>query len=401
MKYFSYLATSAQILQQYKGQNPFAVFTREFFKSNKKYGSTDRKQITSLCYNCFRLGHAAHQIPVDERILLGTFLCEKKSNELLLHFKPQWNLLIEKSIDEKFVFLGDSIDPGSVFPYRKELSDGMDFDKFTLSFLLQPMLFLRARPGKKELIDLKLKNNSIEGRWIGEDCLELPNGSKIEAALELDKDAVVQDYNSQRVGKFMKQAIAAGVDKRPGKRSINVWDCCAASGGKSIMAFDIDPSISLTVSDIRSSILESLAQRFKRAGIIHYTSFEANLSEKIQEVGHGFLNKTLPGFDLVIADVPCTGSGTWSRTPEHLFYFNPKKIKEYSILQKEIVTNAASKLKPGGHLLYITCSVFKKENEDIVDHVQKNLLLTLQVKELLKGYEMRADTLFVALFTKT
>ena len=103
---------------------------------------------------------------------------------------------------------------------------------------------------------------------------------------------------------------------------------------------------------------------------------------------------------IIIADVPCTGSGTWARTPEQLKYFSKKSIDEYAGLQKKIVKNASLQLAAGGYLLYITCSVFKKENEDNVDFFSQNTELELIESGYLKGYEMQADTLFAAIFKK-
>ena len=199
---------------------------------------------------------------------------------------------------------------------------------------------------------------------------------------------MIQDYNSQRVGEFVK------LQTTNYKLQTAVWDCCAASGGKSIMAYDINPNIELTVSDMRESILENLKKRFAVAGIKKYNSFVADLS-------NGQVAKSVPTkvYDLIICDAPCTGSGTWSRTPEQLFYFKKETIEKYTALQKKILENVVPHIKPGGQLLYITCSVFKKENEDVVKYVQENFKLKLQKKEILKGYEMKADTLFAALFT--
>jgi 16S rRNA (cytosine967-C5)-methyltransferase len=99
--------------------------------------------------------------------------------------------------------------------------------------------------------------------------------------------------------------------------SLTLWDCCAASGGKSILAYDQFSSLKLTVSDVRASILSNLRKRFERAGIRHYASFVADItSPRFQ------LNKT---FDIVLCDVPCSGSGTWSRTPEQLSFFARSK----------------------------------------------------------------------------
>jgi 16S rRNA (cytosine967-C5)-methyltransferase len=187
---------------------------------------------------------------------------------------------------------------------------------------------------------------------------------------------------------------------------INVWDCCAASGGKSIMAYDINPLINLTVTDKRKSILQNLQQRFAKAGIKNYTSFAADLSGvPVALSASPGLNDNISlndkKFDLIIADVPCTGSGTWARTPEQLYYFDQKQIKKYSDLQKQILENVMPYLKREGYLLYVTCSVFKKENEEAADFIKEKLKMNLVKIELLRGYEMQSDTMFAALFIMT
>jgi 16S rRNA (cytosine967-C5)-methyltransferase len=198
---------------------------------------------------------------------------------------------------------------------------------------------------------------------------------------------VVQDYSSQRVSELL--FLAGAHIKFP----VKVWDCCAASGGKSILAKDILKDIELTVSDLRESILINLKKRFADAGIRHYKSFVANLSEPVATLEP-------ENFQLIIADVPCSGSGTWGRTPEHLCYFDGKAIDNYCSLQRKIVGNIIPFLQEKGYLLYITCSVFKKENEAIVKWVQEEHRLDLVKMEVLKGYTLKADTLFAALLVK-
>jgi len=84
-----------------------------------------------------------------------------------------------------------------------------------------------------------------------------------------------------------------------------------------------------------------------------------------------------------------------------LFYFNERKIEEYAALQKKIISNIVPNLKPGGILLYITCSVFKKENEAMVTWLKEKFHLQLMKMELLRGYEIKADTMFAALLHKS
>ena len=102
---------------------------------------------------------------------------------------------------------------------------------------------------------------------------------------------------------------------------------------------------------------------------------------------------------MIIADVPCSGSGTWARTPEQLYFFKEDKIEYYNKLQKNILSGVIPFMKPGGSLLYITCSVFSKENEEVVNYIVENHKLKLVKMELITGYKEKADTLFVALFT--
>lgn len=390
MKYFSHLQTAVQLIDQYHGHQNFGEFAKEFFRAHKKYGSTDRKQIMQLCYAAFRTGKALIESSNEEKILTGLFLCSTEPNVLLEHLKPEWNEKASLNIQEKCSLPGIQFSTTNIFPWKKWLSDGLDHGSFCQSFLIQPDLFLRLRPGKEKLVKDKLQRAGIQFKEISSSCLALPNASKADAVLEPDKEAVVQDLSSQRVAEMFHKA-GEHLDIS------SVWDCCSGSGGKSIMAYDTLDRITLTVSDIRVPILHNLEQRFLSAGIKSYSAFSADLgTDKFDP--HDFLSSKIK-FDLIIADVPCTGSGTWGRSPEHISYFDPKQIEQFSLLQKNIVGNAIPLLLPGGAFLYITCSVFKKENEEVVHHIQQRYGLKLQHMELLKGYEQKADTLFAALFT--
>ena len=386
MRFQSYLNSTVTILRSYNGNEPFHLYVKKYFSANKKFGSRDRKQITSLCYNYFRLGNAVKNIPIEERIVLATFLCENRSTEFLEVIKPEWNDVIELSLKEKFSVVSLQFSIQNIFPYKYELSEGIDAEKFNASFLIQPDLFLRVRPGNNKRVTGKLAGAGLQYRLINQNCISLPNSSKINDVLELDKEAVVQDYNSQRVGEFIQ------LQTKKDKRQPTIWDCCAASGGKSIMAYDINPNIELTVSDKRESILENLKKRFATAGVKKYHAFIADLST-------GDWQKETKRFDLIICDAPCTGSGTWARTPEQLYYFKKDAIKKYAALQKKILENVVPHVKPGAELLYITCSVFKKENEDVVAYIKEKFKLKLKEMKILAGYESKADTMFSALFT--
>lgn len=386
MRYHSYLNSAKAIIESYRAEVPLAVYLKKYFSSNKKYGSKDRKQIATLCYNFYRLGKAVPQLPVEEKIIVAVFLCENKSNEFLHFHKPEWNEIITKPLAEKMLIAG--ITGEDVFPWAEELSMGIDAELFRHSFFYQPDLFLRVRPGKKDTVTKKLQDAGVEFELKENDCIALPNSTKIDALLEIDKEVIIQDYNSQKVLDFLKHP-APGI-----KHPVSAWDCCAASGGKSILAYDIlKGQIELTVSDIRESILSNLKQRFETAGIKNYKSFVADLAQADSQL-------LTPNSQLIICDVPCTGGGTWSRTPEQLYYLKRKTIDVYTAMQQQIVSNVIPHLQEGGLFIYITCSVFKNENEDMADFIKEKFHLQLLQMELLKGYDKKADSMFTAVFKK-
>ena len=102
--------------------------------------------------------------------------------------------------------------------------------------------------------------------------------------------------------------------------------------------------------------------------------------------------------DLILADVPCTGSGTWSRTPEALYFFNPATIEKYRDRQREILRHIAPQLAPDATLVYCTCSVFKRENEEMTEWIRSTFGLQAELRRALAGYDQHADTLFAARF---
>lgn len=384
MKYDNQLRYAVKIINDYDGRVPLSVWLKDFFKANKQMGSRDRKTVAEMVYGFYRLGHNKFS-GTEERVLRGISL-SGNIPEVKKHFFPS------SVATEDHSMAGVNTIPGSeeiskIFPWQNLLSEGIDKVAFASSFMVQPDLFLRVRPGKKAIVQDKLDESGIHYNTLDDACIALPNSTKVESLLEINKEVVIQDRSSQKTGSFIKPAIDMLQNHQAAPA---VWDCCAASGGKAIMAFDLIKNIDLTVSDIRPSIIDNLRTRFSEAGISGYKSFVADIGGK-SEIPR-------PGkYDLIIADVPCTGSGTWSRTPEQLYFFKEEKIDQYRNLQKNILKGVIPSLKPGGALLYITCSVFAKENEEIVKYAMDTYHLHLVKMELIAGYKNKADTLFAAL----
>ncbi|MFN5333815.1 MAG: Fmu (Sun) domain-containing protein [Bacteroidota bacterium] len=387
-RYERYLHLSAELIKSFNGEEPFSNHLKRFFLEHKKLGSRDRKQISTCCYAYFRTGHLLDDLDPKERIPKALFLFPTVSNPVLENLYPDLNSYINLSLEKKCILINIQGDENLIFPWINHLSIGINASLFSLSHLQQPKLFLRIRPGKKDVVENKLKHNSILYDKINEDAIALENGVDISSVLHLDKEVVIQDYSSQRLSFFLLLV------PYPNNQNISVWDCCAASGGKSILCKDFFPNCSLTVSDIRASVLRNLSARFHRAGIEFKKILIADLTKKTPSE---LVENT---FDLIIADVPCTGSGTWSRTPEWLQYFKEEDIAEYSLLQQKIISNVIPCLKNGGYFLYSTCSVFSAENEKQVEFMIQHFELELIEMKIISGSECHADTMFGALLKK-
>jgi len=380
----NYIQMALALIERYDGAMPLSAFLKQYYAQNKKHGSRDRKLISHLVYTYYRLGKYA-ATNQQQRLLIALFLSEPGDSQWAVCLPEAWQQMMQASLGEKCNYLQTqnlTITPAAIFPWIDALSEGIEKEAFVWQHLQQPDLFLRVRPGRMKKVVEALNTNTIAFEAEG-NCLRVANGTQIDQLLTINKDVVVQDRSSQQVANLFSYFQEASVKK--------VWDCCAASGGKSILLMDTLPGIQLSVSDIRATILHNLRQRFAEAGIAQFQSFLADLSQPLP---------VKQQFDAIICDVPCSGSGTWGRTPEQLSFFDTQEISRYAQLQAAIAGNAIPHLKQGGYLLYITCSVFAAENEMNVNKLAEQHSLKLVTHELLTGYQHKADTMFAALLQK-
>jgi len=348
-------------------------------------GSSDRRWATRHIYSFYRLGKALQSLTSEERLSIADFLCHDTLSLIVEKNLPDLKENITLPLAEKLSLVKakyPNFDPKLVYPFHAELSTDIDKEAFFTSFFNQPDLFIRVAAEDASTIVAALKDENIPVKAVSETALAIPNGTKLETILK-EGSYQVQDLSSQHTGTYFK----------PNKWD-KWWDCCAASGGKTLLLHSLEPVIELLVSDLRESVLLNLDERFRLAGIKKYHKKELDLLQNNDQVLHHYQ------FDGIILDAPCTGSGTWGRTPEMLSFFDERKIKQFAAIQKGIVQNIVKYLKPGKPLIYITCSAFTEENEAVVQHMVDHLPLELEKMELVKGYENNADTMFVARLIK-
>ncbi|GAB3931562.1 RsmB/NOP family class I SAM-dependent RNA methyltransferase [Mucilaginibacter myungsuensis] len=387
MKALNQLKTFQRILQEYPGDTPLGKFLPGFYRQNKQMGSTDRRVAGRLIYNYFRLGNALRELVDEQRLIVAEFLCNTQTNSFLQHFKPEWAGCADLPITKKIEMVQHAYPEfklTDVFPWIGQVSPSIDKDAFLASFFTQPDLFIRIRKGFETHVKAELTNAGITFKDEGNNCLSMPNGTRLENIFPSTQNWYeVQDASSQQTAQLFK----------PNKWDA-WWDACAASGGKSLLLHEQEPNLKLVVSDIRESILNNLDERFQRSGLTKYQKKQLDLTANIDPELANY------AFDGIILDAPCSGSGTWGRTPEMIAQFSKGKIEFFNRLQSDIVRNVVKYLKPGKPLIYITCSAFKAENEDVVKMLSEQLGLEVEHQGVIKGYEHKADTMFAARLIK-
>ncbi|MCS6930878.1 MAG: RsmB/NOP family class I SAM-dependent RNA methyltransferase [Acetobacteraceae bacterium] len=150
------------------------------------------------------------------------------------------------------------------------------------------------------------------------------------------------------------QLLALLTAARAGER---VADLCAGAAGKTLaLAAMMGNRGRITACDVSAARLEAAAKRLRRAGA-------DNVERHLLTPGDRWAKRRAGAFDLVLVDAPCTGSGTWRRNPDARLSTTAKDLAEVSEKQAVILDAAVSLLRPGGRLVYATCSLLPEENE--------------------------------------
>lgn len=161
------------------------------------------------------------------------------------------------------------------------------------------------------------------------------------------------------------QIVALLTDAEPGHKVI---DFCAGAGGKTLsIAAQMKNKGRILAWDTSAKRLHQMKERLRRAGVDN-VQMHAIESEQDQ-----FIKRHKASADRVLVDAPCSGTGTWRRNPDLKWRFTQKDLEEVIAVQQSILQSAARLVKPGGRLIYATCSLLKSENENQVDNFLKTV----------------------------
>ncbi len=355
------------LITTYDGNLPFHYFFKKYCKFNTALGSKDRRILREIIYSIYRLGPSWKQIPIEELFLLPN---TNDADELLKSFYVE---LEQLEMDITFEY-----------PFSNYLISDLQSDEYYSSLQVQPLVWVRVNHSNALKFKEKYLSEIFEESNINEKYIAF--GMKNNTVIQPDVFPIeVQDLSSQVVS-----------SKIVVKDGMKVWDCCSGAGGKSLFISEMFKSAKLFVSDVRPTILENLKTRFKQNRLPVPKIATSDLNKKPEKINFSGEIIGRDSFDVIIADVPCSGSGTWGREPENLTFFNPEKIDEMVVRQVNIVKNTLRFLKHGGKLYYITCSVFEKENYGVLKELEDSGLVKVISAEMVYGYGKKADNLFIA-----
>jgi 16S rRNA (cytosine967-C5)-methyltransferase len=325
-------------------------------RENRYAGSKDRAAIADIVYDCLRKRRslAAQGGGETGRALVAAHVVAEGGDVDALfsgdRFSPAPLTEAERAAlaAEPSMTDAERLDVPDWLEAPLRASLGADFEPALRALRERAPLDLRVNSLKAEVSDARaaLAAEGVEAEpgpfspW----CLRVAEGARRVATSSAYRDGLVeiQDAASQAVARL---AGAAPM--------MTVVDICAGGGGKSLaLAAEMQGVGRLVAHDVAPQRLRDLPERAERAGVIP------------QIVATGELSALEGQADVVLVDAPCSGSGAWRRNPDSKWRLTPERLNALVRAQAEALDMAAPLVKPGGRLIYATCSILRRENED-------------------------------------
>ncbi len=335
----------------FDGGWPADQVIRRRLKENKKWGSQDRRLFSECVYDIVRwwrrLTDAAgtddyevvaaawvrlHDIELDRRITKPSLNWKK--------FEARWNdpevpRAIRQSIPDWLDEVGQS-ELGERWPKALE----------ALNSVAPVFLRVNRLKADPELVRARLAEENIQTEIVDENALRLVKRANVFLTRAFKQGLFeVQDLNSQKV--------VQRLEPRPGERVI---DACAGAGGKTLHISALMKNKGQVIAlDVSEKKLEELRTRSNRAGA---TCIDTRLIN-----GTKVIKRLHESADRVLLDVPCSGLGVLRRNPDSKWKLKREDLDRVRALQSEILRNYSRMVRPGGRLVYSTCSILPSENE--------------------------------------
>ncbi|RDC60124.1 16S rRNA (cytosine(967)-C(5))-methyltransferase [Alteripontixanthobacter maritimus] len=310
----------------------------EWARANRYAGSKDRRAVRELVFGAIR---ACGPVPANGRAAMLR-LAQTDPQILPLFDGSQYG---PAAIGE-----GEEPTPGGVAPdwlVRKLFQSDITGDEATA--------LLSRAPLDVRVNSLKTDRGAVMAAHEGEalvapHAIRYPTGTRVDDWAEAkDGKLEVQDLGSQ--------IACLAVEAKAGE---TVIDLCAGAGGKALaLAAAMDNLGTLIASDTDRRRLGECNHRMVRAGATNIETVLLNPNKEAER-----LEPWNASADAVLVDAPCSGSGTWRRKPETRWRLSPDVLDEFAAVQDRLLAIGASLVKPGGRLVFVTCSLLDQEGPD-------------------------------------
>ena len=375
-----------ELLQLFDNSNKVASnLVQNFFRSRKYMGSKDRKFISNSYWNILRhrskiqwhLTFLNLEITHEKELLLELFYLNAHYKNNLLEIKKLFILKyrdIKRVTNEDIDFLNNLIFDDF---YNNKMPEYVFYE--LPEFLINSVKNSFPNDWKQVLLslneeasfDIRINNLKMKSRKEIKNLLKdieissdfskySPLGIRFSKRYPIEGHKLFKNGNIEIQGEA-SQLASILLDVKPG---IAVADICSGAGGKSLILADIMENKGRILSlDTNKKRLENASVRLKRAGV---HNVERRLVKSNWSVS-GLENK----FDLVLIDAPCSGIGTWSRSPDSRFNFDHKKLNNLIKIQSELLLKGSMMVAPGGKLAYVVCSFLYEEGIDQIEKFKK------------------------------
>lgn len=332
------------LLEEYNLQEiPIDKLIHHYFRSHKALGSKDRAYIAETVYGMIRWMGLIDYLNDGQSSWEDRYQCYQSLDPL----SYLDDLTIPEHIRVSF--------PGLLY---EKIGDAYGKDQAQQICLAcnQPA------PTTVRANRLKISRDDLLKSWQEHDvipCSEAPCGITFQCKI------LFTAFPEFKKGFFemqdeASQIVAEMVQAEPGQ---SVMDYCAGAGGKTLaFAPFMKNKGQIYLHDIRRSVLSEAKKRLRRAGVqnVQFIDYDSSHLKKLKKK-----------MDWVLVDAPCSGTGTLRRNPDMKWRFSDTMLTRLIGQQREIFEKALSFLKPGGKIVYVTCSILKEENEQQLEHFMK------------------------------
>ncbi|WP_406870238.1 RsmB/NOP family class I SAM-dependent RNA methyltransferase [Thioclava sp. 'Guangxiensis'] len=353
------VAAAIEILDLVLSGDPAERCLTTWARNNRFAGSKDRAAIRDHVFDALRCRESFARLGGSaggRGLMIGA--CRAEGRDLAEVFSGIGHAPTPLSPEEEQALLGpvpegvELLDwPEWLVPRLKD-DLGADFGPVSLAQRERAPVFLRVNLAKctREDAQAQLRCDDIDAE---------PHPAAL-SALKVTRGArKLRNARAYQEGSVELQDLASqiAIEALPLEGVSRVLDYCAGGGGKALALAAHAPHLKIDAHDIDAGRMKDLPVRAGRAG--------ARINVLLPETVAG-------EWDMVLIDAPCSGSGTWRRTPDAKWALTPARLDELVRLQDRILREAQAYVGPGGYLVYMTCSLLKCENDQQAQKVSVN-----------------------------